>query len=148
MREFINLVETFLTAIRPTYRTNNDAVEVYRNPSAKEWRSMGDSVHAFIIGDDILAWQGGSLLHYEVHQNCSLPQTAIPVYLYGDLKDDLDVQVTDSAKRSPWFHNPLTANQIRRCNYLKNNFSDISVSYFDEAIVGDWEELQQDDDQY
>jgi len=50
--------------------------------------------------------------------------------------------VTDSSKRTKWYHNPEVAEVIRNYPYLNKMWDDIEVDYYDSDIVGDWEEMK------
>ena len=122
----------------------NGPVDIHKNPSRAELKTLtqSESVRMFLIGDDALVWKTDDALHAEVifwigeelHLNL---QDIIPIVLYYSGKI-ADCMVTDFSKRTQWYHNQTTASVIRRNRYLRAMFKEISVSYFDDDIVGDW----------
>jgi hypothetical protein len=149
MRNFIDLMEAFQASITPTYGKVKNPVDIFRNPSSKEWREIGgndNGVRGYLVGDDLLVWDTGKTLHFEVREQLKLNDKAIPVYIYGMLRQRVEVVVSDASKNTPWFHNPEVSEAIRENAFMQTNFKGISVGYFDEDIVGDWENLHDDDD--
>lgn len=116
--------------------------EVFRNPSRKEWRQISGEyqlIRGFIVGDDLLVWAAFDAVHQNIREGLKLPNTAIPVTIEGEYRGSIYINVTDNA-RPPVLHNPEIRSMILDCDFL-NAFSDIEIGFFDEAIYGDWEDL-------
>jgi hypothetical protein len=137
MRNWINLIESYETTIKGI---GDSQVEVFRNPSRKEWQecSQHDMVRAFIVGNDLLIWSVFGAVHQMVRDSLSLPNTAIPVTIEGEYRGAVYISVTDNAK-SPILHNPNIRDLLLDNSFL-HHFSDIDIGFFDQAIVGDWED--------
>ncbi len=120
-------------------------VVIYRNPTRREWKSISedDSVRALVDGDDLIVWNTYTALHQMVRDHLNL-RDAISIVIYGSLGQDIGILITDNNRNTQWMHNPDTAETIRDCAYIANNFSDVEISYFDEAIVGPWDDLSPD----
>lgn len=139
-------------ALNETYVTGFAGIRgaeaaVFRNPSAKEWKECeqyGD-VRAFIVGDDLLIWSPFVAVHQMVREALNLPDTAIPLVISGSLRDEIHASVTDNSRNSPWWHNPEVVSAIQECAFVKRNFEDVEVSFYDEAIEGSWLDLENDD---
>jgi hypothetical protein len=144
MRELMRIVAE---AYAGGFKGRNGTVDVLKNPSRPELRSLTEheSVRMFLLGDDVLAWKTDDALHNEVMiwagEELHLSNEVIPIVLYYS-GNAADCMVTDFAKRTQWYHNKSTAAVIRNNRYLRAIFSDISVSYFDEDIVGDWTKMK------
>ena len=121
-------------------------VETYENPSSRELMMLArtsphDDIRAFIIGDTVLAWASMGALHIQIAEQFNLPNTVIPIIFMVDRSDmSAVIIVTDYVRKTNWYHNPETANAIKSNGYISSSFKDIEISYFDEDIVGDWED--------
>jgi hypothetical protein len=156
MRYFIDLIEQALdekakpgeivAQFRPSWArpTNPDCI-VYKNPSPAEMRVLTktDAPRAFLIGDSILVWDTSTALHQTVRDHLRLDKTAVPLMLYGQPRRGIDAMVTDNTDNTPLWHNPMVAEIVRDHPYLRSVFGEVTVSYYDENIVGDWEELDE-----
>lgn len=119
-------------------------VEVFKNPSSKEYREFkgsSDMVRAFLVGSDIYIWNVFKGLHNDIDRVMKFGRNALPVMLFMDRPSDRDVSVviTDYSKGTRWYHNSDIILYLEGDSYLAGK--DIDVSYFDESIVGRWEEL-------
>lgn len=137
MRNWINLVENYLATVSGI-RSNQ--VEVFKNPSRKEWLSCQkhDMVRGFLLGNDLMVWNVYGAVHQMVRDHLQLPLDAIPITIEGDYKGSVYVVVTDNAK-APILHNPKIRDMILDNGFMKK-FRDVDIGFFDEAIVGDWED--------
>lgn len=121
-------------------------VDVMKNPTRKELNKLNvqkyDVVRAFVVGNDLLAWNVGEGLHMEMATVLKLDiSNVIPLLLYV-FQDEGHAKVTDMSRKTVWHHNPKTADVLRRHHALNNMFRKIEVSYYDQDEVGDWEEMQ------
>jgi hypothetical protein len=129
------------------FKVRKGYVEVFKNPSKKEYNELlgrnDDGVRAFLVKNDIYVWHIYGALHAEVDRKMKFGRNALPIVVYGDDLNKPDfVMVTDYTKNTSWYHNPDTANYIRNSSYLSNKkIRNIEISYFDEDIVGNWEEI-------
>lgn len=144
MRKLIDLVESYAGA----FNTRGKTCEVFRNPTAKEFRECGSEIRAFLVGDDVLMWNAYSALHQEVRENLKLPTDSISLEIWSEgYGKDCDVSVTDNTERTSWYHNPEIVGEIRGNAGLSSMFDHISIYYFDEAIVGPWDEIEEEEDE-
>lgn len=124
--------------------------EVFTDPSRGDLaRAMGDSgeARAFVFPQQgkVVAWNAFVAIHSQMAE-AYLPllglnrSDAIPVTVWPGGY----VQVTDYSRRTKWFHDPGTAEALARCAALRRALGCPvkEVFYFDEAIVGDWKDLQ------
>lgn len=129
-----------------TVDARNGPTEVFVNPSRKEIREISqdfDSVRAFIDGDQLYVWNPTIALHQEIRDHFKLGKDALSLILYLHKGKVTDAQVTDNSKQSIWHHNPEVADFIFNSPALVGiKDSSMTVSYYDESIVGDWLELE------
>jgi hypothetical protein len=140
VRQFINIVESFTHGFQTTWRRGNSC-EVFKNPSLKEYRqclASNDDVRAFLVGDDILIWNTFEAVHQMVREEMKLDQNAIPINLYGHPGGECIAVITDNSRNSPWWHSGEVIEVIETNNYLKRNFTNIEIGFYDEDIVGPW----------
>ncbi len=118
----------------------NNKTDVYYNPTRKELKQWDGHCDMYLLSNgNAYAW--GNAMHYDIEKKMNeLDRTAIPVQLYYNGREVMAV-VTDSSKRGMWHHNNKVADIIRKHKYLNKMFSKIEVSYYDEMIVGSWEEM-------
>ena len=123
-------------------------VVIYRNPTRKEWKEcqQHDEVRAFIVGNDILIWNPYVALHQMVRDELSLGNDAISIMIEGNFGDGCYVSVTDNTRNTPWWHNPAVIDAIEDCGFMASKFPTIEIGFYDEAIVGSWDELDEDED--
>lgn len=121
--------------------------EIFKNPTPKELKGCMDpsshSVRAFLVGDDILIWNTFAALHGMVRTALSVPKEGIPLVIYMEprgLGGECNVEVTDASTSTPWYHNPEIVEEIHTHPYMRG-FKDVEISFFDEAIFGDWRDL-------
>ena len=121
-------------------------VDVMRNPSLSE---LGDlnirkygMVRAFMVGKDVLAWNQGDAIHAEAAEGIlgAEAKKAIP-FVFSVEGREAFVMVTDFSQRTIWHENRNTANVIRENPYMKRMFDQLEIGYYNEDIVGDWEEI-------
>jgi hypothetical protein len=124
----------------------NGQVDVFKNPSRRELQSLvqHDTVRMFLDNGDVLAWKPYDALHgeliFQAGEDLGMTRDALPILLYCHGRE-AHCSVTDYSKQTKWFHNPTTAAIIMQNRYLRSMFSTITVSYFDDDIVGVWTEL-------
>ena len=128
--------ESFMTGFN---HWNGKYVEIYRNPTGKEWKSIADhgEVRAFLVGDDLLAWQVYDSVHQTVREELKLPKESIPLNLWIQGKEAVAV-VTDNSKNTPLHHSPDVESVIINHPYFVSKRITVEVGYYDEAIVGPW----------
>jgi hypothetical protein len=137
------VVEDFAGSFKTRYAP--EGCEVFRNPTRREFQACGGEIRAFLVGDDVLMWNAYKALHQQVREGMNLPKDALSIEIWSEgYGGDLLANVTDNSERTVWHHNPETANYIRNHPALNRMFADISVDYYDGAIVGDWEELEEE----
>ena len=121
---------------------SQEPVVVHKNPAPGELQKIAgeySTTRAFLVKDGMLAW--GLVIHAPVAESLGLNKYVIPIVLYVD-GSYADAMVTDFSKRTVWHENPATADAIRGNPYMKKTFrGGVSVSYYNENVVGDWEEL-------
>jgi hypothetical protein len=54
---------------------------------------------------------------------------------------ELYVNVTDATKNSVWHHNPDIGEFIESNKYLSRKWSSFDINFYDEAIYGDWRDM-------
>jgi hypothetical protein len=113
-------------------------IPIYLDPTFEELESLNtaDVVRAWLDNQHCYAWKAGSGLHFSVNQHLEL-KNGIPVYLYFD-RQEVDVQITDQSRNTKWHENPQVARKIRSHPYIKKMWKKVMVSYYNDAIVGDW----------
>jgi hypothetical protein len=119
-------------------------LEIFKNPTVQEMRTlkMGDrSVPGFVDVDtgDFYAFSP-EFLHFNVLQTKKIPSNFIPVRLFVG-KGEIIVMVTDSIKFNKKYSDSPEVADIIKNSYLKNLYKNISVEYYNQDIVGDWEKL-------
>ncbi len=68
----------------------------------------------------------------------------IPVYLYGEPRGDLTVVITDNSDNTMWDHNGDVVEAVMACGYLTSHFRSIDVEFYDQDIMGRWDEDNDD----
>jgi|GEM_PF-4260096 len=141
-REF--LFELFFNGFE---NRNRKYVELFINPTSKELQQLEshDTIRAFLTEDDCIAWDSNLALHYEVSENINLDKNTVSILLYYTPSEpNILILVTDFTKKSQWFHNPNLADWIKDHPYIQSLADEgyIDISYFDEDIYGDWENLE------
>jgi hypothetical protein len=144
--EEIDLTEAFHTGIT----VKKEIVEIFKNPTRKEFNACVQygEIRAFVIGDDLLVWKPMLALHAQVREALKLNRdTAVPIVLSGTFKNDAYATVSDASENTAFWHSPEASWRIQSCGFLRDNFFGIEVSYYDEAIYGDWTELEDEEDE-
>lgn len=135
-----HLLEKYLTRVKANY--SPDSQEVFVNPSKQEVKQLlsgwADFYRAVLDGTKLIAWN--ELLHDTIFDKLKLSKGVIPIVVnpYGN---SAYINVTDTSDRTIWHHNPNVANIIRNHPQLKKHYREIEVGYYDQTIVGDWEQL-------
>lgn len=132
-------------------------VDVFLDPSTTELRKEGvlsyDQARIFLLGDRAYVWNGSSALHAEVATSKKIPgfdDSAIPLigWFHPGTKNLMSVTVTDYSERTRWHHNPGVMAAIQEHPWVmrvsKNGLGLVHVSYYDEAIVGDWKDIKEE----
>lgn len=124
-------------------------VAIYRNPTTKEWKDCDEygEVRAFIVGDDVLVWNPFTAVHQMVRDHLSLGNDAISVSIGGMFRNEAYINVTDNTRNTPWHHNPEVIAAIRQCAFIRTHFTSVEIGFYDEAIVGPWDDLVDDEDE-
>lgn len=135
-------------AARDVVEINGKDLPVFVNPSRTEMRGlqMNYMARGWLSGDGqtLVAWCGYDAIHNHVlHaylQNFAWGQTKnrIPVEIWGNT-----VQVTDSSRNTVWHHNPYLKQLLMASPAVRRALGGPpkEINYYDEAIVGPWEEL-------
>ena len=141
MRKMIAIVETYAHGFK---NFRGQQCDVFRNPSRREWREVvgkNSHVRAFLDGNDILIWNSFGALHQNVRDTMKLSNDVISLIIYGKPGTDAVIIVTDNTRNTVWWHNGDVADEIIAHPYIRRNFIDVELSFYDEDIVGDWREL-------
>lgn len=123
---------------------------IFQDPNPKELNSIleHDEVRAFLLPEHVLAWNVFSSVHYQVSQDLKLGKDAIPVILHFIPGQKLTgVTVTDFSRNTKWHHNPEVYWKILNHPFvkLKGMGETVEVGYYDEAIVGAWHEVYEEE---
>jgi putative N-acetylmannosamine-6-phosphate epimerase len=139
------IVEKYLGTVREQWKRENPDTDVFINPTRKELKEIlhrRDDFAAIIPNDkDFIAFKGDTL-HQSVREQLKLKKDIITVRCYM-WNTDIDIQVTDNTKNTKWHHNPDIKDAIEDNKYINKTFTNVEISYYDEAIVGDWSELDE-----
>lgn len=152
IRDYLDILkETQLSEqFLDTFMIRGKQCTVFKNPSSKEYKEAqngDDSVRAFLVGEDILIWNTYEALHQEVREHCKLDKNAISLVLYGNFRSEVVCEVTDNMRSSVWMHNPEIVDEICQHPMLRRMFrGQPEISYFDEAIVGNWRDIDLNND--
>ena len=137
---FYELSESFFD-----YAKNHQGgnVEVFKNPDRRELRELSQekSIRAILTQSDCFAWDAFGGLHFTIRnyfKGMFLDSMSVILYPEGN---GVHVFVTDNNKNTQWHHNSQAAELVRSHPYLNKMWSDIEISYWDEDIVGDWEQI-------
>ena len=146
MREWINLVETFVTGFKTTYsRANEPPCEIFKNPTRAEYKicsANNSNVRAFLVGPDIYIWNSYTALHQTVREHLQLSPDVIPIVLYGKIGSESLAEITDNTRHTPLWHSPDVGSMVKRHPWLNKAFKEIEVHYYDQDIEGPWDELR------
>ena len=142
--------QSSLSKFESAIQSHNGYTEIFRNPSSKELLiaqgKHGDLLRAFLDGDDLLVWESSKALHSEVMRDIKFKTSdPIPLLIYSfDSSGGVEVEVTDTARRTKWHHNPKVKDAIESHPWIKKLGHDgfVDIHYYDEAIVGPWDELE------
>ena len=117
-------------------------VEVFKNPSVKEYKeaSVNDRARAFLLNRDMYIWNPYGGIHFEVQEKLKLGKNALPIIIFGSIRGNISIVVTDYSKKTIWHHNPKIKEYILKKSYL-SKFNVTDISYFDEMIFGPWDEM-------
>ncbi len=119
-----------------------EPVKVHKNPERNELKKLAgeyQTMRGFLVKDGLIVW-GLSPIHDPMARALGIGKTAIPLIVFTD-GQDMEVQVSDWAEKTIWLHNPETANAIRNNPYMRKMFPNVQISYYDEGVNGDWEEM-------
>jgi len=132
--------------------TTGKEFEVIKNPTPQTLNELQSDatlgIRGWITGEgDLVAWDVVGGLHYDVQKLMGEDwkewgSGSIPIYF--SVQDGFIgvVVVTDSSERTRWHENPETAEAIKDALHLWTDPSwGLDIGYYNEAIVGDWEDL-------
>jgi hypothetical protein len=139
--------EAFHAAFKTKYgQGEGKTTEVHKNPTRKEIHgsTQYDDVGGFLHHNDLYTFNRMHSLHHEVRDHIGADHHHLPVVISHRGKE-AHVQVTDNSRHSKWHHNPDTEHYIRNHPQIKKHFKDVSVSYYDEDIHGNWSHMKKDD---
>lgn len=122
--------------------------EVLKNPDARELRKMSEdsSFAGYLLpSGDVLVWSRYSALHSGIQKLLKLPLESIPFDFYYGIDS---FRVTDSIERSSWKdHKKEVWEQFEgNLNFENLGLNANAISYYNEDIVGDWKDLEDDND--
>jgi len=145
-----NLSEGFFTSFETNYGRGPMYVEVFRNPSSKEFKECKPNyeVGALLTDKDIYVWNREKAYHRNVMEQLKL-HDCLSLLLMPDNTNinRMDIMITDASRTSKWHHSPKAAEFIRNHPFFKNKQVD-NISYWDEDIEGDWEKLKEIKESY
>jgi len=140
------ITETFVHSFETTVGGKTNYVEVFKNPSTKEFKESKPNyeVGAILDGRDIYVWNREKALHKTVMTQMKL-SNSLPLLLIPDNTNPnrFDILVTDATKGTHWNHNPKVARYIKSHPFFRGKQID-HIMYWDEDIVGDWAKLKTD----
>lgn len=143
-RELRNINEVFVYSFETHFGGRDAYVEVFKNPSPREMAECKPhhEVGAILTAKDIYVWDREKAYHKNAMDQLKLHRD-LPLLLIPDNTNPnrFDILITDASKGTKWNHNPNTANFIRNHPFFKNKQID-HIMYWDEDVVGDWEELK------
>lgn len=116
----------------------------FRNPTRKEYQEAlaeHAMVRAFLVGDDIFVWNVFGAVHRSIRDFMKLHETIIPLVIFGKPGQRCVAEVTDHVQNTMWSHNAAVAAAIQNHPYMRRMFTKVTVQYYDEDIVGDWQKL-------
>ncbi|MFA5071256.1 MAG: hypothetical protein WC511_02685 [Candidatus Pacearchaeota archaeon] len=122
---------------------NPDKRELLQIPGAEKFSDK--SFAGFLLSSgDILVWDRYAALHQGVRDALKLPNTVISFSFY---MNDNSLMVTDNIKYSIWDNmRSRVADQLEECEALQALGVTEKITYYDEDIVGDWKDLEDDND--
>jgi hypothetical protein len=85
-------------------------------------------------------------MHFFVREQLKLSPNAVSVYVYGNLRDNVEFIVTDNMKGTPLYHTGEAETIIQDCAFVQKAFRSVNVDYYDSDIVGDWSRINDDED--
>lgn len=139
------LSEVFHAWIKP--QRNLIPSEIYKNPSANELRKLArhSQVRMFLYQGDVYCWNPWDLLHGEVERDLKLGADRIPLYATLYRNQISYVFITDDSRRTKWHESPQVIDAIlSNENFMKltiPNFSATEVGFYNEDIVGRWDQM-------
>lgn len=137
------IVEKYLGTVRETWKSSGQDQDIFINPDNKELREIKKGYDEFAIiipnDKDTIAFNRGTL-HQSVIDQLKINKDMVSATAFSEGRK-LYVSVSDATKRGKWFHNPAIGDFIRSNKFIQRKWSDIEIDYYDDAIVGDWEEL-------
>jgi hypothetical protein len=141
------LLEKYLGNVKEKWKTKNQDSDVFINPDRKElqevMKNYDDAFAIVLPNDKDCIVFGRSTLHQSVIDQMKLGKNVVTCTAYLDGRN-LDLMVTDATKRGEWFHNPEIGEHIEGNRYLSRKFEITEISFFDEAIYGDWRDMDDD----
>lgn len=134
------LEETLAHSFETHYHGGDDYVEVFRNPTAREFKQCQPKyeVGALLYGRDIYTFNREKSYHKNVMTQMKMPD-ALSLLLYPDNTNAnrFDILVTDATQGTQWHHNPKAAGYIENHPFFRGKQID-HIMYWDEDVVGDW----------
>ena len=137
------LSETFLTSFERLGRPD-DYVEIFINPPQREMEKCKTNgmVGAMITDTDCYIWNRNKTIHDTIRRFLIYKKydvkDAISILLYFK-GNNFDVFVTDNTRNTKWHHNKNIRNFIVNHPFFKYK-KIMKISYYDEDIVGKWDD--------
>lgn len=121
-------------------------VEVFQNPTRREYAECAKNhapVGVLLYHTDWYCWSRDTAFHTTVMQELQTTKglaqrEMIPLLMMRD-GAEVDLMVTDASRHTRWFQNPDLPDVIHAHPAFRN--TRITLGYYNEAIVGDWAEL-------
>ena len=129
-------------------------VDLFVNPSPKELeessykstaRKGEREIGIWIDGEKVYTFDRYGFLHNEAAEHIDFVDEPISLYVtywkQGIMPYEAYIMVTDATRHSKWHHNPELYNFLIEHSELNRLFKIEEISYYDESIVGNWAEL-------
>lgn len=137
------LLEKYLGNVRETWKKANPDTDIFINPTTKELKEIlktRDEMRCILPNDKDMICFDAFTLHQSVREQLKLPKDSLTLTAYTWGMKDIDVTVTDNIRNTKWQESPETAVFIRSHKFLNKKFKLGDINYWNEAIVGDWEQ--------
>ncbi|MBK6942490.1 MAG: hypothetical protein IPH13_20130 [Planctomycetes bacterium] len=138
-----------------TVKNHRGVEDLFVDPSLLDLRKTILPPHhearIFLLGEHAYVWKGGTSIHVEVEQMKLVPgldDSAIPLvgWFHPSTGQLMSVVVSDYSKRTRWHHKGEVKDAIQNHPWVmrvsRGGTGLVHISYYDDAIVGDWTEIQ------
>ena len=139
-----------LSVQHPRYM--KQSMDVILNPSSAELEMLSGDAHTvrmFVGDNEIIAWPTYNAAHAIVAE--MMPEfecdKMIPVQAGVDDGKIVWITITDFAARTPWGNNPQTKEALMNNSLFSYLSETDDTSYYNEDVIGDWENLEGNNDE-